>query len=368
MNFLKTIFKSVVDWYIYNTVSDIDTISAVCEKTLSFMEYHKLDMLYYDYLIANDIEIPKEVEIRLREKKEFIINKNMHYLSLADKITTHFKESDPFIVLKGVALMTYKYKKIYHRSFNDVDFLISEKDIDKLEEYILKSGYVHGIEDLENHSIKVASRAEILFQRMYTHELYGFIKRIEEPNKNFFSRIDVNFKFSWNGVDCFPKINFDHRYVLDNYFVQSAYNKTIRILKDELQFIHLCCHFYNEAMFFALDKCYKEGDPREILLNRLFDILLFKENELDCDKIFKLSKIFNCTAHIAYVLKIIIRILGNRYFSGLNSLYRDEITKIDYDIYASKKNIPMIWEIDIDTRIFDLNKKRMYLNGKCLDE
>ena len=72
-----------------------------------------------------------------------------------------------------------------------------------------------------------------------------------------------------------------------------------------LNFVHLCVHFYNETLFFFLDKAYTDETQKDTKLFRLFAIIiqlsLFTTE--DFENLKQLSEKYNANNQIKFVLK-----------------------------------------------------------------
>ena len=168
------------------------------------------------------------------------------------------------------------------------------------------NGYQYGVE-IEGE-IKSPNREKILFQRYFTHEIYNMVKRVQDK----FINIDINFRFSWKGINDSAisdiKLNDIHKYIEPCLYKEKKYN----ILSKELFFVHLCCHFANEAWFFLLDTEYDGGDPQEIRLFRLLDICLLLKC-INMNDVWKIAQKLDCVKYIEYVGGIIKVVLGEKF-------------------------------------------------------
>lgn len=250
--------RSLFECYISNKeyTEEIDT---------DFLIYHKLDMIYA--ATVNKERLKCELEIGNRQKK---IKKIFSlYSAELKRILAKFEENNiQYIILKGWANANYLYRNLADRYFNDVDILIQECDISKIEIIMQEEGYIYGKH--RNGVIISATRKDILFQRRYTHEIYNMIKSVEGEFINF----DFNFLFSWRCLDQ-EVINCIHYGQVESFLMYvEKRDSNFCCFNENMQFVHLCCHFTNEATCFALDTEYAGEDPGELRLNRLLDIIV----------------------------------------------------------------------------------------------
>lgn len=256
-----------------------------------------------------------------------------------------------FIVLKGFAVMNTIYDNYWERTYNDIDILINETDINKVENVLKHIGYIQGVFHKQEKVIEKAARRDIIYQRMYTHQIHEFLKYDE-----VLSEIDINFKFEWGGYG-------NTKTIISNEF---AFNNTIPFFYDkkeflclnyELMFIHLCCHVYNEAVNFVFADFNKEDDLGEIKMFRLMDIIgLLNKKELNWIKIFEVIKTNGIMREIVYTMSIIDYLFPNAISDNLPIK-----CFIDYSIindYYDAKGIMRKWPISLHDRLFNLELKR----------
>lgn len=319
----------------YNYPNNID---------IEFLSYHKIDMIYYDYLERNHLTFPSE----LASKKQKIIVKNAGYLSIAKQLSQLFNRYNiKHVFLKGISCMLSIYKENWHRYFHDIDLLVDKNDLHLVESILLELGYIYG--KREKDTIVPASRNQILFQRAFTHELYNMC-RIEKDG--WVSNIDVNFLFSWKGINEIENENtsiselYDHIISVHGLFV---FDKIINMM-------HLCCHLYNEAVYFLLDKEFHGGDPKEIQLNRILDIVLLskKFTENDFNELFVISKKYGLFHKVIYSILLVNHLLNLRIANGL--IKEEEYPNFN-EYYTPNKEVAF-WPISVDERVFSLTHKK----------
>lgn len=321
------------------------------KKYFDFCAYHKIDGILLDYIKPNSAFLTEEIQ----HCKLFYQKRNSKMRETAYNIAYILNRNNiPFVFLKGIVLEKALYKQSYHRYYNDIDILVDEPDLSKVYNILISLGYIQG--RFNKKCIERASRQDILFQRMFTHEIYNFVK----INKWGVSNIDVNFKFSWVGLknDYEPAESIPFEIIHKN---TEVFSKNFYFLNNDLQLIHLCCHLYNEAMFWGLNNSYSKGDPRELPLIRLLDIsLLVKQTEINWDHVNALAQKYK----VAYKLKYV-----NDLFC---SLKLDCRIKMDFrtldnrlNYYYTKNGDRKEWQISTQTRLFNIEKKGEYfLNSK----
>jgi len=338
-NYIINILKYYQSYNFEHNLFDIEKID------IDFILYHRLDMLYYDLLTKFSLDQLDQLEIRKRKIK--LMNKK--YIEIANQLSIELKNKNiPHVFLKGIYCILDIYKKYWHRYFGDIDMLVDKKHIDIVEEVLTKMGYIFAISANNCESLEPASRSDILFQKTFTHEIHNMSRH---EDSGWVSNVDVNFLFSWNGLD------------YSNYVSISEFNdhiincNGINVFDNVVNMLHMCCHLYNEAIYFALNMRFLGGDPKEIKLNRVFDIAILAERltEDDYYELFNLAEKYNFTEKVQFSITLVNYLLK---LSIANNFSIIKKGRIDYDQYITKEKEIATWPISIYERVFDINKKQ----------
>lgn len=338
-NRYKELVQKLFDFYMNNQRIEYK----LSPEEYEYLLYHKLDMIFYDISLNTEKSNPELVK-RFQEKKQEIAKRNSCYHSEIDKILSEFNETGiNYVLLKGWACLIELYHTFTDRYFGDVDILVEERDISKVEKILFDIGYTYG--NVEQGVFVEPGRKKILFQRYYTHEIYNMIKKVDGNYIN----VDINFRFAWKGavpsVIGNTKLSDINEYVVPYLYKGKEYN----IFAKELFLIHLCCHFANEAWYFMLNAEYKGGDPHEIRLFRLLDICLLLEH-VDMKKVWEIAEKMDCIEHIKYLGVVIRIVLGEEFASRYFSL---SLTSTRLNKYMNSEKKWTEWPVSFEERIFE---------------
>ena len=310
---------------------------------INYAKRHKIEGIlkdYFDFLCINN----KSLDLEICEITKY----NEGYIKLAGEIAKKFEENNvEYAVLKGVALCREIYNKIYYRKYNDLDLLICFKDIPKVEKILGELGFVQGV--YQKGKIRKATRQEIVFKKMYTHELFNFVK----IHKGNIYNVDINFKFSWNGISNSLEymVEIPCEKVLES--TKRLDNFPANILNNEYQFLHLCCHLYNESMFSVLDTEYQENEPEDIFLNRIIDIIIFcKKEKINVNLLKYIMLKYKCNYKINFAIDLMTEI---REIKEVEALYNPNLeSRIDY--WYDKKSNRLKRKSKFADSVFNLGK------------
>ena len=314
-----------------------------------FLGYHRLDTIYLSYCLGNDIQ--NQVSEDLLKKQEEVKAKYAIYRDIAKELSARLqKASIHHVFLKGIVLTEDIYLEPWHRYFKDLDLLVDKDNLTAVEAILREMGYQYGFYSRSQNKICHPTREEILFQRTYTHELY---KMCRMEADTFASKIDVNFLFKWRGVNNNSK-TFSVSELSDHVVLRNGLARFDNVAT----MMHLCCHLYNEANFFALDRNYKGGDPKELLLIRVFDIALLANRLADkeLDMLVLLAKQMGCIDEVVYSIGIANSLL-HLDIGHSNEAFSD-ISEDVFAGYYGKDQQHHIWPLSICDRVFDIEKKR----------
>lgn len=247
---------------IEKTEKEIEEINAALDEKLDWIKIagillnHRLGG-YFLFGLGEQQKrkVPKEIvkALELLSLGQTVRQKELN--SEIEKISESLEKTDiRYAGLKGVIFGTEMYQIGMRRS-NDIDILVYEEDLDKIDNVLRGLGY---IETNNKTTMIEAAKREKVIQRMNYHDLVPYIKKIDDN----FIEIDINFLF--DGKD-----NLIDKKVFElgtKNYIGNEY--AFRGLNPYTNLAFLCVHFYREAT----------GDiwikrKRNITLYKLVDIL-----------------------------------------------------------------------------------------------
>jgi hypothetical protein len=182
--------------------------------------------------VSNDVEKALYCLYQSAKDRTKSFKSNLRYLA-----TILHSADFNYSLLKGAFLTTALYPEGY-RTSNDIDILIEEHNISRLQNLLVSAGFVQGSSN-RNGEIIPAPRREIVMSRMNYGETIPFVKEVEGS----VLEVDINF-------------SLDYKPELDSQIVIGFLTNRDLITIDECEFytlnkvdflIHLCCHLYKEA-------------------------------------------------------------------------------------------------------------------------
>lgn len=160
-----------------------------------------------------------------------------------------------FAALKGAFFSSDMYE-IGARRSNDLDLLVYEEDLDKLDVCLRKLGYIQS--NMKDGKMEEATKKEKLIQRMNYHDLVPYVKETAIGVLD----LDINFLFD-NKDNPIDKTVYELGTKLYN-----GRNYAVTGLNYYTNLAHLCAHFYREAT----NTIWTEG-RRDVTLYKVVDMI-----------------------------------------------------------------------------------------------
>ena len=117
-------------------------------KVVDLAHQHKVAPLLYHHIRRMKIELPVELDKELKQVHSKNIFRNMRLFQEMNKLLRWLQSEDiPVIVLKGAYLATKVYDSVGLRTMGDVDLLVKQEDVLRVEQKLLGCGYLPEISD-----------------------------------------------------------------------------------------------------------------------------------------------------------------------------------------------------------------------------
>lgn len=145
----------------------------------------------------------------------------------------------PYAVIKGAVLSERIYGSPAMRKSGDIDLLVAQDDLDAVKKILKKHGFIQG--RVTDDRIVPYTRAELVYQKTYTHQAAAFVKSTDNRMCPFVN-VDVNLDIFWGE----SKAHADMREFLNNTETTELYGVKFRRLSPVQEFISLCMHHYKD--------------------------------------------------------------------------------------------------------------------------
>jgi hypothetical protein len=272
---------------------------------LAQMKRHKLFPLFASHSQVCRIAKNKKIEGVINEvknncsesiRRSRILDNELCWIAqlLAEKNIT-------YAVLKGPVLAQAIYDNPSKRTYVDIDILIKKSDADAVTTLLKEQGYIQGRFDKEKARIVPASRKDLLWCSMYTHQLYPFIKVIDQC---LLAEVDVQTKFFYQYGNTSENIgNVDFLTISEGWQTLSMIKvngKKIFTFSWEYFLLQLCLHNYIDEI--SISKILYEGGGGLRSYCDIRELLTSKRNELNLEKFVKLVQDTGTNKPVYYIL------------------------------------------------------------------
>ena len=327
----------------------------ISKDILFFLQHHRIQMMFWSLYKRgrmNFLSVTNEVQEALILQEQIQKSNAIKQQEIADTISDLFTEEGvDHVFLKGLPLSLTIYQDAWHRLYQDIDVLVPREQARQAAKLLIKTlGYQYGGIS-ESGILYAASKEDILFQELHTHELYNLSKWYPP---SFVSNIDINFRFQWQGLRLSMDSNIPYEVIRSHIIEQNG----IKTLDPSFQFIHLCCHLYNETVYFALDRDYPydhpDGDSQVILLFRLIDLLLLSTAALEPSLIVDICNQYDITYKIQYALGLCEILFDASIASRLLDIFPmlHCLPQSAFEFYYDKHEMRQKWPVGIVSRVY----------------
>jgi hypothetical protein len=281
------------------------------DKTLNWLEilgylcYHKIAGLAYETIVkvvdnVKKLDFPVFLTLYMAHEAQTIrLNEQKEYIKIISSELS--KAGIKHVFLKGAVLSNTIFPP-GARFLSDIDILVHKNSLSKVKRILSKLGFVQGVYDYKNNTIKKFSKKKVKEFEKNKNETAPFVKMI---NKSFIKTInvDINFSLDWRS-------NFSDEAV--NYFLNNRKiiyidkNYPIYSFKEEHVFIHLCNNFYKDAVL--LDIITKK---KVLELCKFADLYVFIQKffkKIDIKKIFNDSITYGFDKYVFFTLNYLIKV------------------------------------------------------------
>ena len=304
---------------------EIREIDKILDSNLDWIEIagialnHRLGGYIYKGLnTSQQKKMPKEVvkalELLVRAQKEQF-EENLEEIC---KVNDALEEAKiKFAVLKGAFFGCEMYEKGTRRS-NDIDLLVYEDDLGKLDTCLRAMGYIQS--NMSNGEMVEATKKEKIIQRMNYHDLVPYVKK----TKMGILELDINFLFDGN-----KNLIDKNVYEMGTMVYKGRYR--ITGLNPYTNLAFLCCHFYREAT----DTIWTEG-KRDVTLYKIVDMMnfiRFYREQINYDIMIEVLKKLNIEKKAYFTFKIMTEFYEYEFLSEMLSRL-DEYKSSDDEMKA----------------------------------
>ena len=295
------------------------------------------------YLMMN---IPSKRKIALKTaiaNSEVIRNRYMLCKTLFKKM-----ECIPYALIKGAVLSKKIYGDPMYRISGDLDLLISPNSLELVKDILEDQGYVQGY--IKEQQIVPYSREELIFQKIYSHQLAPFVKATRNGMCPYI-KIDINLNVLWGESDLYLSIDE----LLTHTESDDLMGINIRRLVPEYEFISLCLHHYKDfnSIYLLCD--------RGIDLSAFIDLYFYLRNvKIDVTNMYLEAKKYGVDKYICYCIYFTYELFGDGFLGEILNMFIDSYDEELIMGYGLTNKERHKWEIPFYERVFNNNFQTIF--------
>ena len=320
---LRTVLKN-------KSAQEIQDIDSLLEQNIDWCEVggqllnHRLTGYFYYGLSKEQRQrIPKEMKKALKVFGEFqkksMYQKYDEFMRVSEKLD---EAGVRYCALKGLVFSADFYDFSERRS-NDLDIMVLEDDLDKLDVEMRKLGYLQSL--MPDGQLVEATKKEKLIQRMNYHDLVPYMSIVDGNEME----IDINFKFDDDS-------NIDHEIYEHGTQIYEKGNYKVKGLPFDTHLLFLCIHFFREGT-----NTLWTSAKRDVLLYKIVDIVNWirvHEDEFWVEKWCEMAKKYNLQKQCFYTMAILSPFYDNTKINQAKELLRPEDISFMKNIFVEGEN------------------------------
>ena len=255
LEFLKSVSKvdlSEKDIELISLWSQNDYIDS---HTIELLSIHKVHHIFLNHLLTTtDVSrLKNHFGLALSAQLAFLQEKYNENLCVLKKIVPELeKENIHYCVIKGFSIIDSLYSKnsVVSRDFGDIDFLIEKENVSKVNSIMERFGFIQGY-ITDKYTIEKASRKDILYWRLNSHQEHKYIGKSEHSNISpwLYNYIDVNVTIFEGGKIPIPIST--EEIMLHTRQKKLSNNISIICLDYTYEFFQLCYSFYKDTVYLS---------------------------------------------------------------------------------------------------------------------
>lgn len=267
-------------------------------------------------------------------------NRIEEYIRLAEMLGNVLENNGiEYAFLKGSFLIPNMYKEYDMRTMNDVDIFINKSDKNRIDKLMKELGFLQGEYSENTHSVEPLSREKRIFWVSKMNNLFPYIKFADSDYINCF-KVDFAFRLDVHNTE--EDMTYFYAVMNTDGTLPAAYF-----------FLHLCCHFYKEAIH--LIWIYNGSDINLIKMCDILEFFRTKMTESERVEAMRLAETHGHSQDVYYTLQCISEIYGINYDKYISML--SGVDKSILDFFIGNKNQRIKWKNNIHRRIFSLNNQ-----------
>lgn len=254
----------------------------------------------------------------------------------------------PYAVIKGAVLSSQIYQDPAYRISSDIDLLISPDNLEDIKELLREEGFIQG--KVVDSEIVPYSRDELVYQRMFTHQLASFVKSTGNRKCPIIS-LDVNFGILWGE----SRIKIDMKEFLTHTEDYKIYDCKIHKLVPIYEFISLCLHHYKDLNSIYL--LATRGISLSIFCDIFYYMVMIKPNP---QELYSVSKRYKVDEYVYYCIYYTNRIFCDPRLEEYLKVFKSSFNQEIISCFGLTDDERREWRLLFEERVFTNDLKEYF--------
>lgn len=262
----------------------------------------------------------------------------------------------PYAFFKGFVLSKAAYGNAFIRVSGDLDVLVSPQNVKFLNEVLLDSGFIQGT--LESSDIIPTSHEKKVFQRVYSHQVVPYIKKLNSKTCPYIC-IDVNTNVMWG--ESKKRINLDELLIQRQKDIIDGFS--FFKLDSITEFIVLCLHHYKDMnSIYLLSK----GSLKLRLFVDIYRYVKERKKDLPVEQLCEKSRKLGVMQYVYFCLVHTKTLFSDPILDEYIQMFRNQEGIDLLNMFGLSPDEQKTWGNTIEERLFDPKFKETFFN--LLDE
>lgn len=333
--------------------SDINWITV-----LGYLAYHRVAGLIYEKVNAVNIRLldyPVFFAVYMINQAQRIraLEQNKYLLAIS---RTLCEKQIKHAFLKGSVLSNTMYT-YGSRGSNDIDVLVSKKDLKETTELLKQLGFVQGKFDYKRNSIDPFTKQEIEEHINTKGETAPFVLVTDGIAIRTID-VDVNYSLDWSPNMAESTVE---AFLADRIRIETQEHEKIYALSYEHNLMELCIHLYKDSALIDIIKKRKVLDLYKFV--DIYYYLMQNIDKMDIEKLYNEIKRFAMEKQIGFALSYVYALFPDVRCKSLDALmdklnFDEEIMNKIFDQYD--ESVSMSIQSNLIDRIFSYDLINRY--------
>lgn len=248
----------------------------------------------------------------------------------------------PYAIVKGMVLSATAYGEPFIRHSGDIDILVAPQDVTTFSQILNEHGFVQGT--ISRGCIVPASREKKVYQTIYSHQLFPFVKKTENASCPYIC-IDANINVIWGE----SKNKIDMQELLSRRIKMKIGEIELYKLDPISEFIVLCLHHYKDMNSIYL---LSQGSLKLKLFLDIYRYIQHQQEHLPIDLLRERASKWGVLQYVYYCVTLTAYLFTNPILDLYSKALVEEGGKRLLNQFGLSDDERKTWVMPLEERLF----------------